>query len=91
MIMRDLTRSVSPKGQVTIPLAVRRRLGLKPKDRVEFSMVGDSVKIAPARSRVDLSYQAIPALARSLTDKELTDLAWEDHVEHVAQEGVDIR
>jgi AbrB family looped-hinge helix DNA binding protein len=28
--------TISPKGQVTIPRAVRNELGLKPGDRIEF-------------------------------------------------------
>ena len=28
--------SVSPKGQVTIPVEIRRLLGVKPKDKVVF-------------------------------------------------------
>jgi antitoxin PrlF len=45
-----LTSSLSSKGQVTIPLAVRRRLGLKEGDRVEFVMEGDDTILRPVRS-----------------------------------------
>jgi antitoxin PrlF len=40
---------VSTKGQVTIPRDIRRRLGLKVGDRVEFVVEGDSTIIRPAR------------------------------------------
>jgi len=36
---------LTAKGQVTIPIAVRRRLGLQPGDEVEFVVDGDSVRI----------------------------------------------
>ena len=40
---------VSTKGQVTIPRDIRRRLGLKVGDRLEFVMDGDRTTIRPAR------------------------------------------
>lgn len=46
--MKEMLGSVSLKGQVTLPVEVRRRLGLKPKDKVVFELVEDGVKIAPA-------------------------------------------
>jgi AbrB family looped-hinge helix DNA binding protein len=33
------------KGQVTIPLEIRERVGLLPYNEVEFDVVGDSVRI----------------------------------------------
>lgn len=37
--------SVTKKGQVTIPVAVRRALHIKPKDRVEICIEGDGATI----------------------------------------------
>lgn len=45
---------LTTKGQVTIPLAIRDRLGLMPWTEVEFDVVDDSVRIrkrAAARGR----------------------------------------
>ena len=36
---------LTSKGQVTIPEAIRHRLGLLPHTEVEFDIVGDSVRI----------------------------------------------
>jgi antitoxin PrlF len=41
---------ISSKGQVTVPLEIRKRLGLKEGDRVEFISQGDLTVIRPARS-----------------------------------------
>ena len=41
---------LTTKGQVTIPLAIRERLGLLPLSEVRFDIVGDSVRIRKARS-----------------------------------------
>lgn len=39
---------LTTKGQVTIPLDIRRRLGLEPGTRVEFDIVGATVRIRKA-------------------------------------------
>jgi AbrB family looped-hinge helix DNA binding protein len=40
--------TLTTKGQVTIPLAIREALGLLPGTRVQFDVVGDSVRIRKA-------------------------------------------
>jgi antitoxin PrlF len=45
--------SVSSKGQVTIPLSVRERLGLREGDRVEFVVESGKVILRPAREMAD--------------------------------------
>lgn len=40
---------LTSKGQVTIPLPIRERLGLLPNSEVEFDVVGDSVRIRKAK------------------------------------------
>ena len=37
--------TVTSKGQVTIPQALRRRLGIRQGSKVEFSLVGDHVEM----------------------------------------------
>jgi AbrB family looped-hinge helix DNA binding protein len=43
---------VTEKGQITIPVEMRRKLGLKPRDRVCFELEGDSIRLRPAASRI---------------------------------------
>jgi antitoxin PrlF len=42
--------TISSKGQITVPLEVRKRLGLKAGDRVEFVVDKDRTTIRPARA-----------------------------------------
>ena len=45
---------VTSKGQVTIPLAIREKLGLLPNTEVEFQLQGNAarlVKATPSRTR----------------------------------------
>lgn len=40
---------ITAKGQVTIPIEIRERLGLLPDTEVEFEVVGKAVRIRRAR------------------------------------------
>lgn len=87
--MRNMTSSMSQKGQVTIPLEVRERLGLKPKDRVRFRVNGDVVSIEPYRSSLDAWRGTLPPLDPPRSWKEIEEIAHDDHAEHAAREGLD--
>ncbi len=50
--MREIVSSVTSKGQVTIPVEVRRLLGVKPRDKVSFLVDGDKVRITRRESVV---------------------------------------
>jgi AbrB family looped-hinge helix DNA binding protein len=41
--------TISSKGQITVPLEIRNRLGLKSGDRVEFVVEQDRTTIRPLR------------------------------------------
>jgi antitoxin PrlF len=43
---------VSEKGQVVIPLAVRKALGIQPGSRIEFELSGGEAKLRVLRRRV---------------------------------------
>jgi AbrB family looped-hinge helix DNA binding protein len=86
--MKEFESSVSPKGQITLPIEVRRRWRLKAKDRVAICVDGDRVTIAPAGSPLDAMYQSVPALSPPRTWREITELAAEEHAQHVATEGL---
>ena len=44
------TVTVSDKGQVVIPAAIRRRLGLGPGSKLDFELEGDSIRVRPLKS-----------------------------------------
>jgi AbrB family looped-hinge helix DNA binding protein len=45
--------TISSKGQITVPIKVRQRLGLKEGDRVEFVFEGGRTVLRPARVEQD--------------------------------------
>ncbi len=41
------------KGQITIPISIRRQLNLKTGDRIEFEVESGSMRLIPATKTVD--------------------------------------
>jgi antitoxin PrlF len=74
--------TISSKGQITVPQEIRRRLGLKEGDRVEFVVEGEWTIIRPAQPAKNPfekyvgalpafnSREEINAWVRSLRDEE---------------------
>lgn len=77
--------TISSKGQITVPLEIRNRLGLKQGDRVEFVIENERTTIRPARAPENpfVKYVgALPAFSgvrevnawvRTLRDEETED------------------
>ena len=87
--MRDFVGSVSPKGQVTIPQEMREKLGIKPRDRVIFSLDEGGLRITSLRSRLDAAYQSVPALDPPRAWGEVTAIAHEEHAQNLVKKWRD--
>jgi AbrB family looped-hinge helix DNA binding protein len=57
--LNSLETTITQKGQVTIPVEIRTRLGLKARDKVIFEIEGNIVKLRRAPSRVLRGYGSI--------------------------------
>lgn len=53
---------ISTKGQVVLPIAVRKALGLKPGMRVNVKLEGKRAVLTPATAQAPCSLQAIQRL-----------------------------
>jgi len=85
---RRFISSVSPKGQITLPKQLREVLGVKSKGKVAIRLEDDEIKVTPVTATLESIYQSVPALKRPLTDREVSDIAHEEHAQEVAQEGL---
>jgi AbrB family looped-hinge helix DNA binding protein len=83
MGIRYRTR-ITRGGQITLSSEARRKLGLGAGDEVEVVEDGDSVSVRRPRFTLESAAGSIPALKKKLTDKEMSEIAWEE----VAQEVV---
>ena len=64
---------ITSKGQVTIPVSLRQRLGLLPDTEVVFEALDDGVLIRPASSFRDLMTERIRSVRGVATDGRTTD------------------
>ena len=56
---------LTTKGQVTIPLPIRERLGLQPWTEVEFQVDGDSVRIRKKAGAATRGGRLLEAMRRA--------------------------
>ena len=63
------------KGQVTVPVEIRRALGLKEGDRVEFTMEDGTVQLARTGSVVERTYGSLKSNVPPLSAEELREAA----------------
>lgn len=83
--MKEIITSVTQRGQVTIPAEVRRLLGVKPKDKVAFTIDDGQVSLTPAKFTLETAFRSVPPLPQPLSDKQITRTAKEEHVERSAR------
>jgi antitoxin PrlF len=76
------------QGQTTIPLEVRKRLKLKPGDRLEYRFSGDrQVTLEPGRRKISVRrlYGILAPAPRRLTIGEMNDAIAEAAVERATR------
>lgn len=75
--MPEPLTTLTKKGQVTIPVDIRHRLGLEPGDKLSFAIEEGEIKVKPVRSALDKSYGAVKPRKRPEDFAELERLAEE--------------
>jgi AbrB family looped-hinge helix DNA binding protein len=68
--VRELETTMTQKGQVTVPAEIRARLGLRPRDRVRFELVGDDVRLRPAPSWIARHFRVVRATGKPLSAQQ---------------------
>lgn len=84
--MKEIMRTVTQKGQVTIPFEIRNILGLKTRDKVIFKIDNDNIRLASAKYTLETAYGAVKPLNNVEDFKKLKQIAIEEHVEKVIKE-----
>lgn len=80
MPTQTILSSLTTKGQLTVPIAIRRRLGLRDRDRVAF-VVDETGRIelqVPRYPTVASLLGAAGSLKQPLTWKQMREIARED-------------
>jgi AbrB family looped-hinge helix DNA binding protein len=63
---------VTSKGQVTLPVVIRRRYRLEPGDEIAFRMEQSSLRILPLRKRRLTDFRGVFPVARPHPGKDAT-------------------
>jgi antitoxin PrlF len=66
--------TMTSKGQVTLPMEVRRRLGLKRGSRVDFSFDGEQTVVRPAQTGENPFLKYVGSIPEMGTQEDV--IAW---------------
>ncbi|MBH8552382.1 AbrB/MazE/SpoVT family DNA-binding domain-containing protein [Nostocaceae cyanobacterium CENA357] len=64
---------ITSKGQVTIPVEIREKLGLIPNTEVEFEVIGDAVYLRKAKVKFNSAKSLVERMRGKATVKMTTD------------------
>ena len=80
--MREITSKLTSKGQLTLPVEIRRHLGVGPKDKVAFVVQEDgTVQVRPAMyPTIDSIVGIAGSLPEPLEWHEMRELAREERI-----------
>ena len=66
-----MTGTMTSKGQVTVPVEIRRFLKVGPGDKLLFTRIGNRVEIVPATASVKELKACLPTPAKRLTLEQM--------------------
>jgi len=84
--MQHYHTTLTERGQVTLPAEIRRRLGVKPKEKVTFEVDGESIRIISSRFTVESVRGSVPPLTERKPLEDIIDIAGDEHARHVIDE-----
>lgn len=76
----ELVSTLTAKGQVTVPVSIRRLLGLKPKAKVAFLQRKDGVYLTTPNFTLTTIKGIVPRLKRKYSEKQIRNIAIESHI-----------
>lgn len=84
--IQEYTRTVTGKGQVTIPVEIRRLLEVSPGDQVLFRVTEGTVELQSVTMTLEDTFGAVPPLRRPEDFSVLRETAIEEHAQAVVEE-----
>ena len=78
------TSSVSPKGQITLPIELRKELEIEPKDIVVIALEGGHIQVEKAESSLLSGFGVVPVPDSPRSWKEIEH----DVVDDIAERNV---
>ena len=83
--MTEFITTLTQRGQVTVPVEVRRLLGLKRGDKVACTIVDGRVQLTPIPFTLETAYRSVPPLANQGDFEEIVRVAKEERAERAVR------
>jgi antitoxin PrlF len=80
--MKQITTTITQRGQVTIPAEVRRVLGLEPSDKVTFVIDDATVRLTTAEFTLESAFGSVSPLPDIADLDEQISAAKEERAVH---------
>ncbi|MBI2941108.1 MAG: AbrB/MazE/SpoVT family DNA-binding domain-containing protein [Chloroflexi bacterium] len=84
--MKEILTTVTQRGQVTLPAEVRRLLGIKPRDKVAFTIEEGRVGLRPAAFTLRTAFGSVTPQHHPEDFEAIAQQAKAEHVERVLKE-----
>jgi len=82
---QEYVKTITTKGQVTIPIEIRRLLGVKANDQIRFRIIEGKVEIEPVSMTLEETFASVTPLQRPENFGELRAIAREERTLRVLQ------
>ena len=73
--MKEITATLTQRSQVTVPAAVRRVLGVKPREKVTFTIADGEVRLKPVSYSLESVYGSVKPSGKPEDFDELSRVA----------------
>lgn len=78
--MQIVEHRITKKGQVTIPLNLRKKLNLQTGDSVSFFLEKGEIKVKPSKHNLKTIFGSVKPLKKKLSFKRMRDIAIEEKI-----------
>jgi len=83
--MREFTATVNRRGQITLPVSLRRELALKPYDYVTLAVENGHMRIEGTKPAIDQPAGSVTPISRPEDFKALSTIAKDEVAERYAR------
>lgn len=85
--MREVTTTITQRGQVTLPVEVQRLLGVRPRDRVTFAIDDrGQVRLLAARFSLESAAASVEPATKTEELERISQEAKEEHATRIVAE-----
>ena len=85
-MLTEHIRRMTSKGQVTVPVDIRKKLGIQPGETIIFRIRDDRVEIDRAPMSLEESFGSVPSMNQPEDFAAMERVAWEEHALRVIDE-----